>query len=111
MQSLIKKLRLLSPLLIAAAALSPATGSAALRTAAGPVVQPRVEGSVGLFLIGSFGGTCGSRAWMDVTTPQGKAQYSTALLAFAMGKTVVVRVEDEELRMFGECRLYDIVIN
>lgn len=101
--------RTTSAVLVALAPLLPGTSFAAFQSATGLVTQPRVEGVVGMFTLAPFSG-CGNRAWMDVSTPEGKAQYSTALLAFSMGRSVAVRVDDQQLRMFGECKLYDVVI-
>lgn len=94
-----------------ALSISPSLCFAELRTAGGQIVQPRVENGVALFIINPFGGTCGSRAYIDLSTPLGRTVYSTALLAYTLGKVVTVRVDDLAPRAFGECQLYDIVIN
>jgi hypothetical protein len=70
----------------------------------GPVVQPLVitgGGSVGIFGVGPSGSLGGARPacatsgletyWvLDVKTAQGKAAYSTVLLAYSLGKKLRV---------------------
>ncbi|WP_423594455.1 hypothetical protein [Roseateles sp. MS654] len=56
-------------------------------------------------------GNCGTRVWIDLSTNAGRASYSLAMLAFSMGRTVTVRADDSDPRVFGECKLYDIAVN
>lgn len=77
--------------------------------ASGLVTTLRVESTIALITLPTaLGSDCGARVWVDLSTGHGKAAYSTAMLAYAMGKPVSVRADDAGQRLFGACRLYDI---
>ncbi|WP_423595957.1 hypothetical protein [Roseateles sp. MS654] len=86
------------------------TANAAIVQATGQIQGPRIESGVAIFSVGAFGSGCGSRAWVDLSTSAGRASYNTALIAFAMGRAVAVRVNTDDPKVFGECKLYDIAI-
>lgn len=91
--------------------MNPKACFAELRTAGGQIAQPRIENGVALFVINPFGGSCGNRAYVDLSNAIGRAVYGTVLTAYTLGKVVTVRVDELAPRAFGECQLYDIVIN
>lgn len=53
---------------------------------------------------------CPSRMWTDVTQPNGRAIYATALLAAAQKGTVTMRGFSDRPKEFGACPLYDIIL-
>jgi hypothetical protein len=86
---------------------------AGLAVSIGPVANLRIEGAVAFIgLTNSMAGssTCGSRVWVDLNTPQGRATYATALMLFNTKQPAWIRAFEESPRVFGECQLYDIYV-
>ena len=86
---------------------------AALVSSVGPVANMRIEGTsgfIGLTNSMASSSTCGTRVWVDMTTPVGRAVYATALMAFNTRQSVSIRAFEESQRVFGECNLYDIYV-
>jgi hypothetical protein len=99
--------------LIAAAALAAlsSSASATLLTTTGQITSLRIEagaGFIGFSPNWQPAGTCGTRVWVDMSSPIGRAVYATALSALNAKQTVTIRADDASQRMFGECNLYDI---
>lgn len=74
------------------------------------VTNLRVESSYGFIGTAQPLPTCGGRVWVDMNSVLGRAAYSTAMMAFAMGKTVAIRAYTESTHVFGACNLYDIYV-
>lgn len=88
---------------------------AALLSTTGQVSNLRIEGSagfIGLSLPFAQPHACGSgtRVWVDMNSPIGRATYASAMMAFAMKQNVVIRAFEDSAKEFGECQLYDIVV-
>lgn len=88
---------------------------AALLSSAGQVSSLRIEGGAGFIgLSQSFalphGCGSGTRVWVDMNSPIGRATYASAMMAFAMKQNVAIRAFEESAKEFGECQLYDIVV-
>jgi hypothetical protein len=79
------------------------------------ITNVRVEGSAGFigFHTGFLGSsTCGgNRVWIDINDEIGRIKYSTALMAFASGKEVIIRADTSSVYLrYGACKLYDIYV-
>ncbi len=75
----------------------------------------RVEHSYGFIGFNvAFSGsmTCsGNRVWINLNDEVGRVKYSTALMAFASGKKVVLRaLPSSSGLVFGACQLHDIYV-
>src|SRR5712691_4799344 len=91
-------------------ALLSAHASAAQIVSSGLIANLRIEGTagfIGLTQSMASSSTCGSRVWVDMTTPLGRSVYATAMMAFTTKQPVVIRAYEESQRIFGECNLYD----
>ncbi len=80
----------------------------------GTVPNLRVESGYGFIAVSNVftGTTCDTtRAWVNMSTDQGRAAYATAMLAFMTQKSVVIRLDDTSLQIFGACALYDIYVS
>ncbi len=79
------------------------------------ITNLRVEGSsafIGFETGFSGSSTCsGTRVWINLKDEVGRVKYSTALMAFAAGKKVVLRANPTSSGLvFGACQLYDIYV-
>ena len=76
------------------------------------IVNLRVEGTAGLigFSKNPTGTDCVSRYWVDLKDEVEKVKFSIAMMAFSAGKDVVLRADPEKSKMYGACKLYDIII-
>ncbi len=88
---------------------------AALLSSTGQVSSLRIEGSAGFVgLSQSFaqphGCGSGTRVWVDMSNPIGRAAYASAMMAIAMKQNVVIRAFEDSAKQFGECQLYDIFV-
>jgi hypothetical protein len=97
--------------LAVAAFTSPAC--AALLTTTGQVANLRIEGTAGFIGLSQpfaqpHGCSSGTRVWVDMNSPIGRATYASAMMAYAMKQTVTIRAYEESAKVFGECQLYDI---
>jgi hypothetical protein len=79
-------------------------------TPATVVTNLRVESNYGFIGFAQAIPSCGERVWVDMTTPLGRSVYSTAMLAFATGRSVVIRADNASTRVFGACNIYDIYV-
>jgi hypothetical protein len=102
----------LSAGILSAAALGAASmpAVAAIEEVSTTVTNLRAESSYGFIGTAQPLPTCGGRVWVDMNSVLGRAAYSTAMMAFAMGKTVVIRAYTESTHVFGACNLYDIYV-
>jgi hypothetical protein len=109
----------MTPALKALAALALSTGllssaSAALLSTASQVANLRIEGSAGFIGLSQpfaqpHGCGSGTRVWVDMNSPIGRATYASAMMAYAMKLPVNIRAWEESAKVFGECQFYDIV--
>jgi hypothetical protein len=102
----------LAALALAATFSSPA--SAALLTTTGQVANLRIEGTTGFIGLSQpfaqpHGCGGGTRVWVDMNSPIGRATYASAMMAYAMKQPVTIRAFEDSAKVFGECQLYDIV--
>ncbi|CCN34330.1 exported hypothetical protein [Vibrio nigripulchritudo SO65] len=70
-----------------------------------------VAGFIGLNNAFESSSNCGGRVWINLNEEIGRLKYSTAMMAFASGKVVSIRADNEAARVFNECQLYDIVVH
>ncbi|WP_104403441.1 hypothetical protein [Vibrio penaeicida] len=70
-----------------------------------------VAGFIGLNTAFEPSSNCGGRVWINLNEEIGRLKYSTAMMAFASGKIVSIRANNEGARIFNECQLYDIVVH
>ena len=86
-----------------------ASSSHATLQAVGTFVQGlRVESGLAYVSLDNPLPVCGSRVWIDLSTPLGRTIYGTAMLGFSLSKPIVVRAYDESARSNGACQLFDI---
>lgn len=101
----------MAALALAASMLSPA--HAALLATYGQVANLRIEGTAGFIGLSQpfaqpHGCGGGTRVWVDMNNPIGRATYASAMMAYAMKQPVTVRAFEDSAKVFGECQLYDI---
>ena len=104
-------LKALAALALSTGLLSPA--SAALLATASQVANLRIEGSAGFIgmtqpFTQPHGCGSGTRVWVDMNNPIGRAAYASAMMAYAMKLPVTIRAFEDSGKVFGECQLYDI---
>lgn len=93
--------------------MSGAANATPTSTYAGEITGVRVEGATGLLSMATYiedGEPRCNRVWLDLLKDEDKAAYSTALMAFASGKTVHIRAVKAGVPRFGACDLYDIYV-
>ena len=79
------------------------------------ITSIRAEGNVALLdfnIAPDSSSGCEDRVWIALDNEVSRAKYSLALTAFMSGKEVSVRAYDtESLKIFTECKMYDIVVS
>lgn len=100
---------------LAVSALISMPAQAALLSSTGQVANLRIEGTAGFIGLSQpfaqpHGCGGGTRVWVDMNSPIGRATYASAMMAFAMKQNVVIRAFEDSAKVFGECQLYDIVV-
>ncbi len=85
---------------------------AAIIGSTGKVTSVRIESEMAFIAISqNFPSTCDAwRVWSGVTSSADKAILAVALSAVATNQTVIIRTVEEWPRVFGACKIYDIVI-
>jgi len=88
---------------------------AALLSSTGQVSSLRIEGTAGFIGLSQpfaqpHGCGGGTRVWVDMNSPIGRATYASAMMAFSMKQNVVIRAHEDSAKEFGECQLYDIYV-
>lgn len=104
-------LKALAALVLSTGLLPPA--SAALLATYSQVANLRIEGTAGFIGLSQpfaqpHGCGGGTRVWVDMNSPIGRATYASAMMAYAMKLPVTVRAFEDSGKVFGECQLYDI---
>jgi hypothetical protein len=94
-----------------ALAVTATSSNAALQGVSSWVQSLRIESGVAFISLDQPIPVCGSRVWVDLSTPVGRAIYSTAMLAFTLPKPVDIRAYDESVRNNGACQLFDINVH
>lgn len=87
------------------------TSHAALQSVSTYVQGLRIESGLAYVSLDNPLPVCGSRVWIDLSTPLGRTIYGTAMLGFSLSKPIQVRAYDESARSNGACQLFDINVN